>query len=162
MRRLVPHPVLAVALVLMWLILTRFSLGQLVLGTGVALVASWALGPLEPRTIRIRRWRPIPGLLVVLAGDVMWSNLRVARQILSGRIPASGVVEVDLESRDRAVLALLAIIISATPGTAWLGWNPRSGKMLLHVFDLREGDEWKTLIQTRYECRLREIFEWET
>ena len=159
MKRLFPHPLLTLALILMWMILTRFSLGQAILGTVIAIVASKALAKLEPKTVRIRRWSPIPILLFVLVKDVLASNFHVASLILSGRQPKSGVVEVDLETRNRNILAILAIIISATPGTAWLGWNPRTGKLLIHVFDLREGDVWKTLLQDRYECRLREIFE---
>lgn len=159
MKRLLPHPILTVVLILMWLVLTRFSLGQLILGTMIALIASKALGTLEPKTVRIRRWSPIPMLLVVLVKDVLASNVHVASLILSGRQPKSGVVEVELETRNRNILAILAVIISATPGTAWLGWNPRTGTLLIHIFDQREGDVWKTLLQDRYECRLREIFE---
>lgn len=159
MKHILPHPLMTLALLVMWMILTKFSLGQAILGTVIALVASKALAALEPKTVRIRRWTPIPKLVVVLLMDIMASNVHVAWMILSGRQPRSGVVEVELETRDRNILAILAIIISATPGTAWLGWNPRTGTLLLHIFDVREGDIWKTLIQDRYECRLREIFE---
>lgn len=159
MKRILPHPVMTVALVIMWMILTRFTLGQLVLGTAVALVASKALAALEPQTVRVRRWRPIPGLIGVLVADLLWSNLTVARMILSADTPRSGVVEVELGTRNRNVLAILSIIVSTTPGTAWLGWDPRSGTLLMHVLDLGEEGIWKTAIQDRYECRLREIFE---
>ena len=33
MRRVLPHPLLVLSLVLVWLLLTRFSLGHLILGT---------------------------------------------------------------------------------------------------------------------------------
>lgn len=161
-KQILPHPILFLTLVLMWMMLTRFSIGHLILGSVVALIAARVFAPLEPQTVRIRRWRPIPGLLGVMFVDIMRSNLRVAAQVLSRRAPNSVLVEVELESRHRSVLAILAIIITATPGTAWLGWNPRTGILLMHVLDTDEKEEWKTLMQTRYECRLREIFEWES
>ena len=55
MTRIVPHPLLTGGLVLMWLLLNRFSLGHLVLGTAVALVAGRAMAALEPVRPRIRR-----------------------------------------------------------------------------------------------------------
>ena len=56
MTRILPHPLLTAALILMWLLLNRFSLGHLLLGTAVALVAGRAMAALEPVRPRIRRW----------------------------------------------------------------------------------------------------------
>ncbi len=69
------------------------------------------------------------------------------------------MIEIELETRNRTALALLAIIVTATPGTAWLGWNPRRGVLLLHVFDLVDEAQWQDLIKNRYEKALREILE---
>lgn len=159
MKRLLPHPLTTLFLLLMWLALTRVTLGQAILGLAVALVASRALAALEPGGAIVRRWRPVVPLIFVLLHDIVFSNLHVARLLLSRRMPASGLVEIPLVSRDRTVLAILSIMISATPGTVWLGWNPVTGAMLLHVFDLREEQMWIEIVQNRYERRLREIFE---
>ncbi|MCJ8139204.1 Na+/H+ antiporter subunit E [Falsirhodobacter halotolerans] len=159
MKRVVPHPIFFCLLLLMWMILTRFSLGQLILGSAVSAVACRALSALEPKNVTIRRWRPIPRLIGVFLMDMAWSNLQVARVILGRRQPRSSIVEVPLDTRDRAILAIMSIIITATPGTAWLGWNPRSGILLMHVFDLEEEEMWRDLMKTRYEKTLREIFE---
>lgn len=159
MRRILPHPVLTLFLLLMWLMLTRFSLGQAILGLLVALVAARALAALEPSRVRVRRWGPLVPLIGVFLADIVASNLSVARIILSGRAPASGLVEIPLATRDRNVLTILSIMISATPGTVWLGWNPLSGAILLHVFDMKEEGMWVDIVQRRYERRLREIFE---
>jgi len=43
MSRLVPYPLLSLALLVMWLLLTRFSLGHLILGSGIALIAGKAM-----------------------------------------------------------------------------------------------------------------------
>ncbi|QUS35337.1 Na+/H+ antiporter subunit E [Falsirhodobacter algicola] len=158
MKQILPHPLAAAGLLLMWLMLTSFSLGQLVLGTGVALVAARAVAPLEPQAIRIRNWRPLPMLFVVIVYDILWSNLQVGRQVFRRAAPRSGLVEVALDTRNRAALAILAVVITATPGTAWMGWDPRRGILLMHVLDIGEGETWEHTIQNRYERRLLEIF----
>ena len=60
MIRLVPHPVLLGSLIVMWLMLTRFSLGYLILGTVLAVMAGLAYDALHPAKPPIRRWRRRP------------------------------------------------------------------------------------------------------
>lgn len=162
MSRLLPHPVLSALLLLMWLVLTRFSLGQLVLGLGVACLAGWTMGRLRVERPSLRRSAAIPRLLGIVAWDILRSNVAVASLILTnGRHGQrrSGFLEVPLRLRHPSALAVLAIIVTATPGTAWIEHDEGSGVLLLHVFDLVDEAEWRRLIQTRYEARLLEIFE---
>lgn len=162
MKRLIPHPFLALLLLIIWLMLTQFTPGQFVLGATVALVASRAMSSLEPTPVTMRKMYRIPSLVTTLFVDILRSNIAVATLILnSGRHGKrrSGMIEIELETRNRTALALLAIIVTATPGTAWLGWNPRRGVLLLHVFDLVDEAQWQDLIKNRYEKALREILE---
>jgi multicomponent K+:H+ antiporter subunit E len=159
--RIVPYPVLMVALVLMWLLLNRFSAGHLLLGTGVALVAGWSMSLLQPAKPRIRRWDLIPRLFGVVFVDIVRSNIAVAGLILTGGRHGqrrSGFVEIPLELRDPTGLTILAVIVTATPGTAWMGYDDPSGTLLLHVFDLVDEAAWIELIKSRYESLLLEIF----
>jgi multicomponent K+:H+ antiporter subunit E len=55
MSRIFPYPLLIISLVIMWLLLTSFSLGQLLLGTVVAFIAVQGVAALHPATPRIRR-----------------------------------------------------------------------------------------------------------
>jgi len=161
MRRVLPYPLLTASLILMWLLLNRFSLGHLVLGTIVALVASWAMTALEPAKPRIRRWHRIPVLFFIVLRDIFRSNVAVARIILQGkrRERTSGFVIIPLELRDRTGLAVLACILTATPGTAWIEYHAENGHLLIHVLDLVEEQDWIELIGGRYARMLSEIFE---
>jgi len=89
------------------------------------------------------------------------SNLAVGRLMLTnGRHGArrSGFVEIPLRLRNPVALALLALIVTATPGTAWLEYDPKTGVLLLHVFDMIDEEDWRVLIRDRYESLLLEAF----
>jgi multicomponent K+:H+ antiporter subunit E len=162
MSRFFPYPVLAAGLVLIWLVLNGFTPGHLVLGVAVAVVAGTSMSALTPAKPRIRRWDKIPVLVGIVLWDIVRSNVAVAQLILTngdhGR-RRSGFVEIPLTLRDPLGLATLAVIITATPGTAWMQYDSRRDVVLLHVFDLIEHDDWIALIKGRYESLLLEIFE---
>jgi multicomponent K+:H+ antiporter subunit E len=160
MSRVLPYPLLTAALLLMWLLLNSFSVGQLLLGAVVAVAASRAMAALQPSKPRLRRWQLIPGLLGRVTLDILRSNIAVARLILNPRRErVSGFVAIPLELRDKTGLAVLACIVTSTPGTAWVEYDHQSGVLLIHVLDLVEADDWITLIKNRYEAPLLEIFE---
>jgi multicomponent K+:H+ antiporter subunit E len=161
MSRLLPYPLLTASLIVMWLLLTSFSLGNLVLGTFIALIASWSMAALQPAKPRIRKWHMIPVLIWRVLIDVFHSNVAVSTIILrrDGRARTPGFVVIPLRLRDRTGLAVLACVITATPGTAWVEYHAENGRLLIHVLDLIDRDLWIEQIQTRYEQPLMEIFE---
>ena len=52
------------------------------------------------------------------------------------------------------------MIVTSTPGTAWMDYDAARGRLLLHVFDLVDEDEWRDDRQQplRRAC-CKEIFE---
>lgn len=161
MARLLPYPVLAVGLALMWLLLAGFTRGQFVLAVAVAVGASHGLRALGEASPHVRSARALVRLFGIVMYDILRSNIAVASIILSGkrRTRQSGFVSIPLRLRNPNGLAILAIVVTSTPGTAWIDYNSASGELLIHVFDLVEGAEWKELIGTRYENLLLEAFE---
>ena len=162
MTRLVPHPVLTASFIVMWLLLTSFSLGHLILGTAVALVAGQAMSALQPSQVRLRRWDLIPRFIGIVMYDIIRSNIAVSQLVLTGGRHGerhSGFIEIPIEMRDQTGLALLAIVITATPGTAWIQYDATSGRLVIHVFDLVDESDWIDLVKNRYEHLLVEIFE---
>jgi multicomponent K+:H+ antiporter subunit E len=155
------YPLLAAALLLMWMLLTSFSVGQFLLGGVVAMAASRVMAALQPEKPRLRRWQLIPRLVGIVALDILRSNAAVASIILQGggHSRVSGFVAIPLDLRDKTGLAVLACIVTSTPGTAWIEYTPDSGILLIHVLDLVGEDEWVALIKNRYEALLMEIFE---
>jgi multicomponent K+:H+ antiporter subunit E len=159
MTRVLPHPLLSTFVVVVWLLLNRFSAGHLVLGVAVALVAGQGMAAVDPNRPRIRRPGAILQLFARVLLDVFRSNVAVARLVLVGGPRRQGFVEIDLELRDRTALAILAVILTSTPGTAWMDYDAARGRLLLHVFDLHEPEVWREIVNDRYGALLKEIFE---
>jgi multicomponent K+:H+ antiporter subunit E len=161
-RRVLPHPYLFLALIVMWLLLKQsVEPGTIVFGALVAFGASWAMVALAPPPVRIRSFSAAARLAGRVFLDVFRSNLAVGRIILGGaeRRTHAGFMSLKLDLRDRYGLAVLAIILTCTPGTQWVHYDPARGVLLLHVLDLVDDNEWAKLIKLRYETLLREIFE---
>ena len=160
MSRLVPFPLLALALFVMWVLLTGFSVGHMVFGAIVALIVSRTMLTLKPEPVSIRFGPAIVKLPLIVLADIVRSNIAVAR-ILLFRTPRrrSAFINLPIEMRSPYGLAVLALIITATPGTLWVQHDPRRGTILIHILDLVDEEAWVALIKRRYERLLMEIFE---
>lgn len=160
MKRWIPHPLLAAALLAMWLLLNQsLSPGHIALGAAVALLASHGLAALRPEPVRFVSVRPMLRLAGLVAADIIRSNLAVARIVLFPKKKrVSGFVRLPLELRNIHGLTVLACIITATPGTLWVQLDRSSGVLIVHVLDLVDEDAWIRLIKARYETLLLEIF----
>lgn len=162
MTRFVPHPLLSLLLVIMWMTLTSFSVGQFLLGGMIALFAGWTMAALHPETPTLRNWRVLPRLIRTLFFDIIRSNIAVTRLILTegwGSRRRSSFLEVPLVLQSPTGLAVLAIILTATPGTAWIEYVSKTGMLVLHVFDGAESEHYVSVIRDVYEPMLQEIFE---
>lgn len=160
MRRWLPHPWLALALFVTWLLLTQsFSPGQILLGGAVALFATHAMAALKPEPVKLRRPSAMVKLLATVITDIVRSNFAVASIVLFRRRDrVSGFINLPLEIRHPYGLAILAVIITATPGSLWVEYDRRRNTVLVHVLDLVDEEQWVSLIKRRYEVLLLEIF----
>ena len=161
MRWRLSHPLLAACLFMMWVLMTQsFSAGQLLLGAVVAILASETMTALRPKPFRFRSVRAAARLAVIVLADILRSNLAVSRVVLFlPRKRISGFVTLPLDLRDEYGLTVLALIITATPGTMWVQLDSARHTLLVHVLDLVDEEDWIRLIKGRYEALLMEIFE---
>lgn len=151
---------LFVGLVVLWLLLSQsLHPGTVLLGALLALAAMWLTRSLRPRRGSLKRPVVALRLLLRVAFDLMRSNVEVARTILSRRPPASGFVRVPLDLKDPTGLAVLAMIITAIPGTAWSELDFDRTTLVIHVLVDHTSADIVDTIKTRYEHPLREIFE---
>ncbi|NMO18647.1 Na+/H+ antiporter subunit E [Pyxidicoccus fallax] len=162
MRRLIPSPVLSVALLLLWILLMQsVSAGTLVLGAALALFWPAVTVRLRPAPVRMRRPLVMARLFCRVVLEMLKSNAEVAWAILTqrSRDMRSGFVLIPLELRDPNGLAVLAMIVTFTPGTAWAQLSADNRVLLLHVLAIESEAALVALIKERYERSLKEIFE---
>ncbi|MBN9309287.1 MAG: Na+/H+ antiporter subunit E [Devosia sp.] len=157
---LVRFPLLWLALLAMWLLLNgSVAPAQLLLGVIVATLACWAVTPVAPPTSRIRHLAIVATLAGLLVRDVVRSNIDVLRLILSGRPARSAFVNIPLELTDENGLAVLACIVTATPGSAWIRHDSKRNVVTIHVLDTADKLAWADDFKRTYERRLVEILQ---
>ena len=158
--RLIPFPLLTLALLAMWVLLTGFSPGHILFGAAIAMLVSRTMLSLRPERPTLRIDRAAARLAVLVLADIVRSNIAVAKIILlRPRERKSGFIELPTALRSPDALAMLAIIITATPGSLWVQHDAHRHIILIHVLDLVDEDQWARQIQDRYENLLMEIFE---
>jgi multicomponent K+:H+ antiporter subunit E len=152
--------VLSCAIFLVWLMLAQSAAARsLAMAALLAVAAPLLTASLRPTPVRMRRPGTIARLVARVAWDALRSNGAVVATILGRREIRSGFVRVPLDVRDPNALAVLAMIVTATPGTAWAELAFDRSVLLLHVLSLDDEAEVVATIKGRYERPLMEIFE---
>lgn len=161
MMALMPYPILSAFLLGMWLLLNQsLSPGHLLFGSIVGVAGGLAISTLQIPTGRVKKPASIVRLAFIVLVDIVRSNIAVTRIILApARKASSGFVTIPLDLRNHYGLAILACIITSTPGTVWVNFDSTRSLLLIHVLDLVDEATWLDLIKNRYERLLMEIFE---
>lgn len=154
---------LAILLFVMWLLLNNsLAPGHIGLGALLAFYIARNSGRMRPLQPRVRKLQKFVPLMFMVLVDIVRSNITVARIVLGltgPRKPTPGFIGIPLDLHDPHGLAILAMILTATPGTVWVDLSADNSKLTLHVLDLREEYDWVQTIKQRYERPLLEIFQ---
>lgn len=160
MRTWFPYPLLSAGLLAIWLLLNQsVAPGTILMGSVLATGLGWVTLKLGLARSHPRRILLMLRFGFTIALDIIRSNLAVAAVILRGRRrpPNSGFLTVDIDLDDENALALLACVMTATPGTAWLEYDRLRKSLLFHVLDMENERVWIDTVK-RYEAALKEIF----
>ncbi|MCB9898509.1 MAG: Na+/H+ antiporter subunit E [Planctomycetes bacterium] len=146
-------------LALIWIGLTaEASPANAALGLLVAwLVTRWLPCP-APRWTSLRKLPRLVALLLFVLKEMLVANLRVAACVLDERRVRPCVVAVPLRLTDPAAIALLAHLVTLTPGTLSLDVSPDGRTLWVH--DILDGDpeHVRCSIRDGFERRLLELF----
>lgn len=156
-------PTMMLTLTGLWLLLNQtLAPSAILLGALVVIMLTWVGSSLRPLHATLHRLDVAALLMLVVLKEIVRSNIGVARIVLGlvrGREIRSGLLHIPLDMRDPHGLAALAVIITSTPGTVWVGVSPDGGCLTLHVLDLKDEQAWIDFIKARYERPLMRIFE---
>jgi len=159
MRRWLPHPLLTLALTLVWIFLVNEpGLGNILLGAFLGVVIPRLTAGFWPEHPRLRRPFLLGGYVLRALGDIVVANVQVARLVL-GPVGAlrPAFIEIPLELNDDFAITLLANTVSLTPGTVSAEVSADRRTLLVHALDTEDPDALAAQIKTRYQAPLKEI-----
>lgn len=160
--RLLPHPLVSLTLVGVWLLLVNtVTLNAVVFGAILGLALPLLTRAYWPKAPRLRNPRMIAEYVVIVLWDIMLANIQVARIILflprDQLRPAWITVPVSLRSPE--AITVLAGTITMTPGTVSCDIAADGRSILVHCLHAPDPGSVSAEITTRYARRLMEIFE---
>lgn len=163
MKRWLPFPLFSLSLLGMWLALNgTVTAVHAISGAGLGVAGGLVLARLQAPLdgIRRRAWTAAV-LFWLMFVDIVRSNIAVGRIAFHPRIRGrtAGFIDLPLEMRHPGGLAVLACVITATPGTSWARFDAERNVLTIHVLDLVDERAWIRQFKQRYERRLMEIFE---
>ncbi len=162
LNRILPHPLLTLTLTLVWLMLmNNVSLGGVVFGLILGVLIPLITAPYWPNRPRLRNLPMIVEYILVVLWDICVANVIVAWTILFKRNVdlKSAWITVPLDLRTPEAITILAGTITMTPGTVTSDMAADGRALLVHCLDTDDPDAVRDEIKSRYERRLKEIFE---
>ncbi len=159
---LLPHPFLTVLLAVVWTLLQNaVSPGMVVFGViqGVIIPKMTSIWwPDTPKGIRLGK---LASYSLIVLWDILVANVQVAWIVLT--VPNAKLkpawIAVPLDLRQPEAITMLAGTITLTPGTVSADLSSEGHSLLVHVLHTDDPDAVRDDIKTRYERRLKEIFQ---
>jgi len=162
LRKLFPHPYLSLLLILTWMLLVnQAKLGSLLFAILLGIVIPLLTAPYWPNRAVLRNPVAIVGYVLIVLFDIVKSNFIVAGIVLFKRNadlkPAWITVPLDLHTPE--AITVLAGTITMTPGTVTSDMSGDGRALLVHCLHAPDPEGVVTGIKSRYEARLKRIFE---
>lgn len=160
LQRWLPHPLLSLVLVLLWMILLNdFSAGGLLIALVLGIVIPIITSHFWPDRPPVRAYGKALAFMALVAWDVIVANVQVAWLIVfrpADRLRVRWVaVPIELESPE--AITILAATITMTPGTVSSDVSADGKCLLVHCLDAPDVIEAVGQMKTRYERRIKEI-----
>ena len=153
------HPWLSALLAVSWLLLQHtLAPVHLLSAVLIGLIVPRLLHQLLPPAPTIRML-PALRLALVVLGDIVTSNITVAKLVLGPMSrPQPAWIRVPLQLQHSTAISLLASIITTTPGTVSSSIDEERRYILVHALDCSDAAQMVADIQQRYERPLLIIF----
>lgn len=161
-RRIFPHPYLSALLTLIWLLLVnRFSWNSLVFAIILSIAIPALTEPYWPDRAKLRHPLKILAYVLLVIWDIVKANIQVALIVLfkPNRKLQPAWITIPLELRSPEAIAVLTGTITLTPGTVSSDLSQDGHALLVHCLHAPDPESVILDIKSRYETRLKEIFE---
>lgn len=160
-KNILPHPILSVTLLIIWLLLNNtISFGHILLGGTLAILIPWFTAGFWPNEVCIKNPLVFLKFSIIVLYDIIVANISVAKLILgSNNIIKPDFFILPLDIKHPLGISFLASTISLTPGTVSCDLSDDSSFLMIHALDLKDTNEEIKKIKRRYEKPLMEVFQ---
>jgi len=162
LTKVLPHPYLSALLFLCWMLLVnQFKIGSLVMALILSIVIPLLTGAYWPNRPKMNNLPAFAGYILLVLWDIVVANFQVARIILFMRNDdiKSVWIAIPIELRTPEAITMLAGTITMTPGTVTADMSACGKVLLIHSLHAPDPDAIRNEIKSRYEARLKRIFE---
>jgi multicomponent K+:H+ antiporter subunit E len=162
LRRLLPHPTLSALLFISWFLLVNNpKIGSIVMGGFLAIAIPLFTAAYWPDRPKLKSTRLFIAYLGLVMWDIILANIQVAKIILF--MPRDQIrsawIPVPIDLRTPEAITMLAGTITMTPGTVTADMSACGRVLLIHSLHAPDPAAIRDEIKTRYEARLKRIFE---
>jgi multicomponent Na+:H+ antiporter subunit E len=131
---------------------------HLVVGFAVGYGALWVARPLLGDSGYFRKVPQAARFALYFVGELVLSNLRVARDVLTPRTyRRPGVVAVPLDQASDVEVTLLANLVTLTPGTLSLDVAPDRTTLYVHAMFVDDVESLRRQVKDGFERRVLEL-----
>jgi multicomponent K+:H+ antiporter subunit E len=159
--KLIPHPLLTLLIVVVWILLNGISWGAAVLGLILGIMVPRLTSAFWPDRPVVRSPLTIIAYAFIVLWDIVVANFQVAYLILfrRGDDLHSHFVTIPLDLKTPEAISALAGTITMTPGTVSATLSADGRALLVHCLETDDPEKTVADIKARYEARLQRIFE---
>lgn len=161
-EKFLPHPTMSAMIAVFWVLLMNdFSAGNVVLGVILGIAIPNLFAAYWPDRPRLRNPRMMAEYALIVLWDIIVSNIQVAYLVLfrRGNSLRSRFIAIPLDLTSPEAITVLAGSITMTPGTLSSDLSSDGRTLLVHCLETDDPEGTVATIKSRYERRLKEIFE---
>ena len=161
MKQILPHPILSLMLLGLWLLLVNsVSIGQVLLGVVLAWLIPLFTARFWEAQVQIHKPLTLLRFFGVVLWDILIANVAVAALVVGpSRRLQPGFILMPMRLRGNVGLSLLANTISLTPGTLSAFLSADRTQLVIHALQADDPDAIIATIRERYEQPLLEALE---
>jgi multicomponent K+:H+ antiporter subunit E len=161
MKRWLPHPLLSLTLMVLWLLLAnQFNFAHILLGAFLGWAIPLFTSDFWQEQAKLRQPVLLARFAVIVLYDIIVANISVARLILGPveRLQPAFLV-MPLRLRSDLAISLLANTISLTPGTVTTFVSADRRSLVIHTLHTTSPEQVIADIRERYEQPLLEALD---
>jgi multicomponent K+:H+ antiporter subunit E len=160
MNKIIPHPILTISLIIVWLLLNNtIAAGHIVLGTILAILIPWFSASFWEEKVCAKNPIVFLKFVAVVMYDIIIANITVAKQVLGSNNELKPTLfNLPITIEHPLGISILASTISLTPGTVSCDLSEDKTYLVIHGLSVENVEEEVETILNRYEKPLLEVF----